>query len=154
MFKICNIGTAQQYKLTSQLPAHLILVRELMGETLPPPPGEFRRPIFPKTLYPQLFRSACLHSYRGYICPGGPIEGRYLPHFRGGGDILGVGVVWTLAILWDTPNLLCWSSDQQVQLPNTFQKHRIPILGIFFKKRLKNDVFLQFFLKFSQTLSF
>ena len=97
-----------------------------MGEILPPPPPpppwEFRRPIFPKTLYPQLFRSACLHLYRGYICPGGPIEGRYLPDFRGGGEILGVGVVWTLAILWDTPNLLCWSSDQQVQLPNTFQK--------------------------------
>ena len=115
-----------------------VIVRELMGETLPPPPpGEFRRPIFPKTLYPQLFRSACLHLYRGYICPGGPIEGRYLPHFRGGGDILWVWVVWTLAILWDTPNLLCWSSDQQVQLPNTFQKHRIPILGKNFKKRLK-----------------
>ena len=53
----------------------------------PPPPGEFRRPIFSKTLYPQLFRSACLHLYRGCVCPGGPIEGRYLPHFRGGGDI-------------------------------------------------------------------
>ena len=120
-----------------------------MGETLPLP-GEFRRPIFPKTLYPQLFRSACLHLYRGYICPGGPIEGRYLPDFRGGGDILGVGVVWTFAILWDTPNLLCWSSDQHVQLPNTFQKHRIPILGKKFKKRLKKcRLFAVFFKVFT-----
>ena len=63
-----------------------VVVRELTFETLPPP-GEFRRPIFPKTLYPQLFRSACLHLYRGCVCPGGPIEGRYLPLFRGGGDI-------------------------------------------------------------------
>ena len=65
----------------------LFIVRELTFETLPPPPGEFRRPIFPKSLYPQLFRSACLHLYRGCICPGGPIEGRYLPLFWGGGDI-------------------------------------------------------------------
>ena len=63
-----------------------LIVHELTFETLPPP-GEFRRPIFPKTLYPQLFRSACLHLYRGCVCPGGPIEVRYLPHFRGGGDI-------------------------------------------------------------------
>ena len=62
------------------------IVRELTFETLSPP-GEFRRPIFPKTLYPQLFRSACLHLYRGCVCPGGPIESRYLPLFRGGGDI-------------------------------------------------------------------
>ena len=48
-----------------------------------------------------------------------------------------MGVVWTLAVLWDTPNLLCWSSDQQVQLPNTFQKHCIHILG---KKCLKDTV--------------
>ena len=53
----------------------------------PLPSGEYRISIFPKTLYPQLFRSGCLHLHRGCVCPGGPIESWY-------SLILGVGVTF------------------------------------------------------------
>ena len=55
-----------------------------------------------------------------------------------------VRIVWTLAILWDTPNVVCWSSDQQVQLPNTFHKHHIPIRGENSKSVSKNAIFCSF----------
>ena len=99
---------------------HNHIVRELMGETLPPPLGNFGDLYFQKP-----YTLSCSDQL---VC-----------------TYIAGTLVWTLAILWDTPNLLCWSSDQQVQLPNTFQKHRIPILGKKIKKRLKDALFLQFF---------
>ena len=133
-----------------------LLVHELMGGNPSPPPhpppplGNFGDLYFQKP-----YTLSCSDQLVcTYITGTFALEGRLKV---GTSLILGVGVtfskwgvVWKLAILWDTPNLLCWSSDQQVQLPNTFQKQRIPILGKKFKKRLKKCCFFfcSFFQKF------
>ena len=116
-----------------------------MGETPPPPLGNFGDLYFQKP-YTLSYSDQLVCTY---IAGTFALEGQLKV---GTSLILGVGVtfsnwgvVWTLAILWDTPNLLCWSSDQQVQLPNTFQKHHIPILEKEFKKRLKKCCFFAVF---------
>ena len=102
-------------------------VRNPPPPTPPPPLENFGGPIFPKSLYPQAVQISLSALISRVRLP-------WRANWKVGISlILGVGVTfskwgwyWTLAIIWDTPNLL-WlvKRSNRYNYQHTFQKHTV-----------------------------